>query len=330
MDVLFIGGTGNISGDCAALLRRRGDRVALLTRGRLPVPPGYEAIRADHADPAALQAALAGRCFDAVVNFIGYDVPDVRLDAELLRGRTGQYVFISTTVVYRKPPTRLPVTETDALGNPFSDYGRRKLACEEYLLERFRSAAFPVTIVRPSHTYSCQWIPNPVTSIGYTVAARLEQGRPVFIHDDGQGLWTLTASADFAVGLAGLLGQAKAIGECFQITADEVLTWNQILAEIALALGVARPELVHIPSDFIARVEPIMHDKLLGDKAHPGVFDNAKIKRAVPEFTCPTSFRAGIRRSLAWFKEDPLRQRVNPHTDGIFDRVIAAWDGRGR
>jgi nucleoside-diphosphate-sugar epimerase len=330
MDVLFIGGTGNLSADCAALLRQRGHRVTLLTRGRLPVPAGYEALRADHADAAAMLAALNGRSFAAVVNFIGYDVPDVRLDAELFRGRTRQYVFISTTVVYRKPPARLPVTEAAPLGNEFSDYGRKKQACEDFLLERWRTTGFPVTIVRPSHTYSCQWIPNPVTSVGYTVAARLEQGRPVFVHDDGQGLWTLTASADFAVGLAGLLGQAAAIGECFQITADEVLTWNQILAEVALALGVERPHLVHIPSEFIAQVEPIMRDKLLGDKAHPGVFDNAKIKRAVPDFACPTSFRTGIRRSLAWFKADPARCQVNPQIDGIFDRVITAWEGRTR
>ena len=330
MDVLFIGGTGNISGECAALLRRRGHRVALLTRGRLPVPAGYEAIRADHADAAAMQAALAGRCFDAVVNFIGYDVPDVRLDAELFRGRTRQYVFISTTVVYRKPPVRLPVTEGDALGNAFSDYGRKKQACEDFLRERFRADGFPVTIVRPSHTYSDSWIPNPVSSVGYTVAARLEQGRPVFIHDDGQGLWTLTSSADFAVGLAGLLGQSAAIGERYQITADEVLTWNQIVAELGLALGLERPRVVHIPTDFICAVEPIMRDKLLGDKAHPGVFDSAKIKRAVPDFACRTSFREGLRRSLAWFKAETARQQVNPQVDGIFDRVIAAWEARSR
>ena len=330
MDVLFIGGTGNLSSDCAALLRSRGHRVTLLTRGRLPVPTGYEAIQADHADAAATKVALSGRCFDAVLNFIGYDVPDVRLDAELFRGRTPQYLFISSTVVYRKPPARLPVTENDPLGNEVSDYARKKLACEEFLRERFRVDGFPVTIVRPSHTYSCQWIPNPVTSVGYTLAARLEQGRPVFIHDDGQGLWTLTASSDFAVGLAGLVGQPDAIGECYQITSDEVLTWNQILAEISLALGVERPNVVHIPSDFIAGVEPIMRDKLLGDKAHPGVFDCAKIKRLVPDFACRTSFRTGIRRAVEWFKADPARQQTNPQIDGIFDRVIAAWQGRSK
>lgn len=327
MDILFIGGTGNISADCAALLLARGHHVSLLTRGRTPVPAGYEAIRADHADAVAMRSVLGTRRFDAVVNFIGYDVPDVRLDAELFRGRTGQYVFISTTVVYRKPPAHLPVCETDPLGNEFSVYGRKKQACEDFLREQ-ASADLPITIVRPSHTYSQRWIPNPVTSVGYTVAARLEQGRPVFIHDDGQGLWTLTASEDFAVGLAGLLGNPAALGETFQITSDEVLTWNQILAETSLALGVATPAIVHIPTDFISQVEPIMRDKLKGDKAHPGVFDNAKIKRAVPEFACRVSFREGIRRAVRWFREDPARRQINAPMDGIFDRVVAAWAQR--
>ncbi|NLF16675.1 MAG: NAD-dependent epimerase/dehydratase family protein [Lentisphaerae bacterium] len=329
MDILFIGGTGNISSDCAALLLARGHRVTLVTRGRTPVPSGFEAVVADHADAAAMRAALGRRHFDAVVNFIAYDVPDVQRDVELFRGRTGQYVFISTTVVYRKPPARLPITEADPLGNDFSLYGRKKQACEDFLRSH-AGADLPVTIVRPSHTYSSRWIPNPVSSVGYTVAARLEQGRPVFIHDDGQGLWTLTSSADFAVGLAGLLGNPAALNDAFQITSDEVLTWNQIMAEISLALGVAAPAIVHIPTEVICEVEPVMHDKLKGDKAHPGVFDCAKVKRLVPDFACRTGFREGIRAAVAWFREDPSRQRPDASVDALFDRVIAAWDDRRR
>lgn len=327
MDILFIGGTGNISSDCAALLLARGHRVTLVTRGRTPVPAGFEAVVADHADAAAMRAALGRRHFDAVVNFIAYDVPDVQRDVELFRGRTGQYVFISTTVVYRKPPARLPVSEADLLGNEFSLYGRKKQACEEFLREH-AGADLPITIVRPSHTYSPRWIPNPVSSVGYTVAARLEQGRPVFIHDDGQGLWALTSSADFAVGLAGLLGNPAALNDAFQITSDEVLTWNQIMAEISLALGVAAPAIVHIPTEVICQIEPVMHDKLKGDKAHPGVFDCAKVKRLVPDFDCRTGFRQGIRAAVAWFREDPSRQRPDASVDALFDRVIAAWDRR--
>jgi nucleoside-diphosphate-sugar epimerase len=328
MDILLIGGTGNLSTECAAVLHAQGHRVSVLTRGRNPVPAGYEAIRADHGDPAALAAALAGRRFAAAVSFIGYDVPDVRLDADLLRGRVEQYVFISTTVVYRKPPTHLPVTEDEPQGNAFSAYGRKKQACEEFLWERLRTDGFPVTIVRPSHTYSCRWLPNPVTSVGYTVAARLEQGRPVFIHDDGQGLWTLTAAEDFAAGLAGLIGHPAAIGESFHITSDEVLTWNRILAEIALALGVGQPQVVHIPTDFIAEVESVMQDKLKGDKAHPGIFDTAKLRRLVPDFECRIPFRTGVRRAIAWFREDAARRQVDPGIDSLFDRVITAWGER--
>jgi nucleoside-diphosphate-sugar epimerase len=168
-------------------------------------------------------------------------------------------------------------------------------------------------------------MPNPVTSVGYTVAARIEQGRPVFVHDDGQGLWTLTHTEDFAVGLAGLIGNEDAIGETFQITSDCVLTWNQIMAETCRALGVDDPEIVRIPTDFICAVEPIMDPKLRGDKAHHGVFDNAKIKRAVPEFECKISFREGIRRSVEWFRAAPERQTIDPKIDALFDRVIDEW-----
>ena len=329
MNILFIGGTGNISTDCAALLHRRGHDISVLTRGTAPIPAEYSACRADRHDRAAVEAALAQKKIDVVLDFIAYDVPDVTMARDLFQGRVRQYVFISTTVVYSRPPERLPFTETSPLGNRFSEYGRNKLACEEFLLRQCRENGFPVTIVRPSHTYSKRWMPNPVTSVGYTVAARLEQGKPVFVHDDGQGLWTLTHTEDFAVGLAGLIGNEDAIGEAAQITSDCVLTWNQIMAETCRALEVDAPEIVHIPTEFIARAEPVMAPKLQGDKAHHGVFDNAKITRLVPEFECGISFREGIRRSVEWFRADPQRQAVNPEVDAIFDRVIERWRESG-
>jgi nucleoside-diphosphate-sugar epimerase len=230
--------------------------------------------------------------------------------------------------VYAKPHARLPLTEASPVGNAFSAYARDKLACEQWLQERHDPAAFPVTIVRPSHTYSRRWLPNPVASGSYTLGARFEQGKPVFVHGDGQGLWTLTATADFAVALAGLAGQAGAIGETYQVTSDEVLTWNQILRETAWALGVDDPEIITVPTDFICDVVPGMTDKLKGDKAEPGVFDNAKIKRAVREFSGTTSFREGIAKSVKWFRADPVRMTVDPETDRVFDRVVEAWRER--
>jgi nucleoside-diphosphate-sugar epimerase len=256
MKILFIGGTGNISSECAALLHQLGHEILVLSRGRAAMPSGYRAIRADRKDPAAMRTALKGVTPDVVLNFIGYDVPEVQADYELFKGLVLQYVFISSTVVYARPPRQLPLTEDAPLGNPLWDYAQKKLACEQWLLQRRQETGFPVTIVRPSHTYSKAWVPNPVSSSSYTFAARLEQGKAVFVHDDGESPWTLTAASDFAAGLAGLLGKPEAIGEAFHITSDEVLTWNQICAEIAAALGAAAPQIVKVPTDFICQVAP--------------------------------------------------------------------------
>jgi len=186
MKILFLGGTGNISSECGAVLHERGHEVVVLNRGRTPAPPGWRVLRADRQDPAAMSAALAGLAPEVVVNFLGYEVSDVQLDFELFRGAVRQYVFISSATVYAKPPPRLPLTEDAPLGNPWWDYAQKKLACEQWLRQRREQTGFPVTIVRPSHTYSKRWVPNAVSSSSYSFAARLEQGKPVFVHDDGE------------------------------------------------------------------------------------------------------------------------------------------------
>jgi nucleoside-diphosphate-sugar epimerase len=325
MKILFIGGTGNISADCAALLHKRGHEILVLSRGQTAVPPGYRAIVADRKDAVAMRAALKGVQPDVVLNFLGYDLPDVQVDYELFNGVVRQYVFISSTVVYAKPPPQLPLTEDGPFGNPLWDYAQKKLACEQWLQERRKEARFPVTIVRPSHTYSKRWIPNAVSSGSYTFAARLEQGKPVFVHDDGESRWTLTTTADFAVGLAGLVGRPETIGEAFHITSDEVLTWNQIYAEIAAALGVKSPQIVKVPTDFICQMAPQLTGTLKGDKAHPAVFDNSKIKRFVPEFCCRTPFRLGVRESVRWLREHPDQQNLRPELDEMIEKVLEAW-----
>ena len=223
----------------------------------------------------------------------------------------------------------MPLTEDAPLGNPLWDYAQKKLACEQWLLQRRQETGFPVTIVRPSHTYSKAWVPNPVSSSSYTFAARLEQGKAVFVHDDGESPWTLTAASDFAAGLAGLLGKPEAIGEAFHITSDEVLTWNQICAEIAAALGAAAPQIVKVPTDFICQVAPELTGTLKGDKAHPGVFDNAKIKRFVPEFRCRKPFAVGVRESVAWLRQHPEQQNLKPELDAMIEKVLAAWRMQG-
>lgn len=330
MKILFIGGTGNISTDCAALLDQRGHEILILSRGRNAVPASGRAIQADRKDAAAMRAAVAETRPDVVINFLGYEVADVETDFTLFNGDIRQYVFISSATVYAKPPAKLPITEQAPLGNAWWEYAQKKLDCERWLLERCSQTKFPVTIVRPSHTYSKRWVPNPVSSSSFTFAARLLAGKPVFVPDDGENPWTLTAAADFAIGLAGLLGKAESIGEAFHITSDEVLTWNQIVAEIATALGARAPQIVKVPTEFICQKAPHMIGSLKGDKAHPGVFDNSKIKRFVPEFQCRVPFATGVRESIAWLQEHPEQQNLNPKVDAMCDEVIGAWRSEKR
>jgi nucleoside-diphosphate-sugar epimerase len=326
MKILFIGGTGNISADCAALLHGRGHEIAVLTRGRSAVPAEYRKVVADRKDPASMRRAVAGVQPEVVLNFLGYELGEVQADVELFQGSIRQYIFISSATVYAKPPAKLPVTEDAPLGNAWWEYAQKKLACEDWLRLQQREKGFPVTIVRPSHTYSKLWVPNPVSSSSFTFAIRLEQSKPVFVPDQGENPWTLTAASDFALGLAGLVGNSQAIGEAFHITSDEVLTWNQIVAEIAAAMGASSPEVVKVPTEFICRIAPQMTGSLKGDKAHPGVFDNSKIKRFVPGFACRIPFRVGVRESVAWLRSHPEHQNLSPKVDALCDEVVGAWE----
>jgi nucleoside-diphosphate-sugar epimerase len=323
--ILFIGGTGNISTDCAALLSARGHEIQVVSRGKSVVPREYRVFLADRRDPQAMRRVISEAAPEVVINFLGYELEEVQLDYELFQRRARQYVFISSATVYAKPHTVLPLREDAPLGNPWWEYARKKQACEEWLRERFERDGFPVTIIRPSHTYSKKWVPNPVSSSSYTFASRLERGRPVYVHDLGETLWTLTASSDFAEGLAGLVGLDASLGEAVHITSDEALSWNQIYAEIAAALGVPTPEVVKIPTDFICQVAPRFSGSLKGDKAHAGVFDNTKIKRLVPGFQARKPFRIGVRESIAYLREHPLEQNLSAELEQTIENIIAAW-----
>ncbi|MCG3149485.1 MAG: hypothetical protein PCFJNLEI_02948 [Verrucomicrobiae bacterium] len=323
MNILFIGGTGNISTDCAALLHERGHQIGVVSRGNAAVPAAYRSFTADRRNRDALRGALAGETFDVVINFLGYDLPDLEVDFAVFAGNIRQYIFISSATVYAKPHRQLPITEKTPLGNFYSEYAQKKLRCEEWLAKQ----DLPVTIVRPSHTYSKKWIPNQAGSVGYTFAARLERGAPVFVANDGENPWTLTSSQDFAVGLAGLVGKERAVGETFHITSDEALTWNQIYAEVGLALGV-QPVVEKVPVDFICQKFPELTGGLKGDKIEPAIFDNSKLKRFVPEYVCRKDFATGIRESITWLRAHPEDQALNPKTDALIDQIITAWRTR--
>ncbi len=325
MKLLFLGGTGNISTACVALAVERGHEVTVLNRGRTPsrIPASARVALGERDDRAALQRAAGATRYDAVVDFLAYRPEQVETAIAAFGGRVGQYVFISTAAAYEKPVVHYLITEATPLANPFWEYARLKIACEERLWRARRESGFPATVVRPSYTYGPTWIPSGFGGQDYTVVSRMRGGRPIVCHGDGTSLWVMTTASDFAVGLVGLLGQAGALGEAFHITSDEVLTWQAIYRTIAQAAG-AELEMVHVPSSLIASIFPDRGGSLLGDKAWSVVFDNAKIRRFVPDYRPRVSFAEGMARSIAWFDADPARRVVNAEADGRIDQVIAA------
>ena len=329
MKVLFIGGTGIISTACTKLAAQRGIEVTLLTRGRHEntVPPGVTVINADVKDTAAAAHALAGKLFDAVVDWIAFVPEDVERDLELFSGHTKQFIFISSASAYQRPVSHYLITESTPLANPYWDYSRNKIACEERLIKAYRESGFPVTIIRPSLTYGDSQIPLVLNSWEkpYTAVDRMLKGKKVVVPGDGSSLWGITHNSDFAKGLVGLLGHPQALGHAFHITSDEVMTWDQYYRIVGAAIGV-EPQIVHIPSDFLIACKPELQGTLIGDKSSSVVFDNTKIRRFVPGYCATTSFAQGIRQTLAWFDADPSRKQIDTALNNALDKVIDAYE----
>lgn len=326
MNALLIGGTGTISMAITRLLAEKGWEVHLLNRGnrKAEVPQGVHWIQADISDEQAVAQILQGRHFDCVCEFIGFLPEQVERDIRLFEGKTSQYLYISSASAYHKPATDYRITEGTALANPYWEYSRNKIACEEVLMKAYREHQFPVTIIRPSHTYDNRNMPLGVHGDkgSYQVIKRMLQGKPVIIHGDGTSLWTMTHNWDFAKGYVGLMGNPHAIGEAFQITNDETLTWNQIYAAIARVLGVEL-KAFHVSSEFLAATGKYdLLGSLIGDKANSVVFDNSKLKRAVPDFVPTVRFEQGIRDTIENIMAHPELQTEDPEFDEWCDKVI--------
>lgn len=327
MKVLFIGGTGNISTSVSKLAVSKGIDLYLLNRGKSGVEiPGTKTITADIYNHDNAKEALKDHEWDVVVNWIAFTPEHIQNDFELFKGNTKQYIFISSASIYQKPPTMPVITESTPLANPYWQYSRDKIACEELLNQAYRKVGFPITIVRPSHTYNTT-IP---ISIGgwnqYTAVDRMKKGKKVIIHGDGTSLWTVTHARDFAKAFVGLLGNQRSLGHAINITSDEVLTWNQIYEAVAAAAG-AELNAVHISTEFIGKIAPDLKDGLMGDKAHSAIFDNSKIKQLVPGYTATIPFSEGIKETLAWFEEKEERMVVDPETNAMMDKIISAFEG---
>ncbi len=326
MKVLFIGGTGNISISISKLALEKGIELYHLNRGKTSRPlPGINTIKADITNPAELTTVLKNHTWDVVVNWIAFVEEDIRRDFELFNGKTKQYIFISSASAYQKPLAHPVVTESTPLKNPYWQYSRNKIACEDLLNYYYRDNDFPATIVRPSHTYDTI-IPVPIGgSKEYTTVDRMKKGKKIIVHGDGTTLWTLTHSEDFAKGFVGLLGHKQAIGHSFHITSDENLTWDQIHHIIADAAG-GEANIVHIPADLLAAYDENLLGELTGDKSSSVIFDNSKIKQFVPGFSATIPFSEGIKRTLDWFHLDNARQIINEETNAWIDMVIERYE----
>ena len=326
MKVLFIGGTGNISTYVSRLCIQKGIELYLLNRGTRDVNiPGVQIINGDISKPEQIIPLLKDHKWDAVVNWIAFNVNDIERDIDLFSNKTKQYIFISSASAYQKPPSHPVITESTPLYNPYWDYSQNKIACEERLNHEYQNKNFPVTIVRPSLTYGTVL---PVIMGGwteYTIVDRIKKGKEIIVHGDGTSLWVVTHAEDFAKGFIGLIGHQQAIGHSFHITSDEVLTWDQMYNALADAVGI-EANIVHISSDFIVKHEKSLLGSLLGDKSYSVIFDNTKIKTFVPDYIATIPFNQGIKRTLAWFEAEPKRQIIKEESNKMIDNILKAYN----
>ena len=332
MKALFIGGTGTISMAITRLLASRGEELYLLNRGNrsVEIPEGVSVINADINDEEDVKKKLDGLMFDSVCDFIGFVPESIERDYRIFKDKTKQYMYISSASAYHKPTKSYIINEGTALANPYWEYSRNKIACEDYLMKLYRDEGFPVTIIRPSHTYDERSVPLGVhgDNGSWQVVKRIKEGKPVIIHGDGTSLWTMTHNSDFAKAFVGLMGNPHAIGEAYQIMSDETLSWNQIYKTVADALGVEfKP--YYVSSSYLNEIAPASFDvegNLLGDKALSVVFDCSKLKRAVPDFTTHVSFAEGCRRAVKHILAHPELQKEDKEFDEWCDKVISVLD----
>ena len=330
MKVLFIGGTGTISMAISRLLLSQGHTLYLLNRGsrNTGLSGDLVELKVDINDEAAVAALISDLKFDVVADFIAFVPEQLERDYRLFREKTKQFIYISSASAYQKPLSDYRINEGTPLANPYWEYSRNKIAGEEYLMKLYREEGFPVTIVRPSHTYDERSIPLGAHGEkgSFSVIKRMLEGKPVIIHGDGTSLWTITHNSDFAKGFVGLMGNIHAIGEAVQITSDESVTWNQIYQIIADALHV-KLNAVHVASEFLdACSDYDFAGSLLGDKANTVVFDNSKLKRLVPGFTATVRADQGIRSTIEYVLSHPECQVEDPEFDDWCDRVIEALE----
>ncbi len=330
MKTLCIGGTGTISTAITTLLAKQGHEVFLLNRGSRSseIPDGVTVLKCDVNDERSLVNTVKGMEFDVVSDFIAFVPSQVERDYRVFKGKTKQFIFISSASAYQKPLSNYQITEGTPLANPYWEYSRNKIACEEFLMKKYREEGFPVTIIRPSHTYDERAVPLGVHGKkgSWQVVKRILEEKPVIIHGDGTSLWTMTHNSDFAKAYVGLMNNVHALGEAVQITSDESLTWNQIYESIARAVN--KPlKAVHVSSEFLAACSDYdFTGSLIGDKSNTVVFDNTKLKRLVPDFCASVRFDQGVKKTIDYIIQHPVFQHLDPEFDQWCDALICGLE----
>lgn len=332
MRVLFIGGTGTISTSISRRLAENGCDLYLLNRGTRndQLPTNINFIQADIGNEADVSKKLEGMTFDVVCDFIGFVPEQLERDFRLFHNKTKQFMYISSASAYHKPVKNPIITEGTSLANPYWEYSRNKIACEDFLMRMYQENGFPVTIIRPSHTYCERSAPLGLHGKhgSWQVIKRMLEGKPIIVHGDGSSLWTMTHSDDFAKGFIGLMGNPQAIGEAFHITSDESLSWNQVYEVIANCLDVPYKP-YYVASEYLARIAPAGYDLmggLIGDKSNTVIFDNSKLKRAVPDFQSTIRFEQGMRKTLDYMLSHEDCQTIDEEFDSWCDKVIAVLE----
>jgi nucleoside-diphosphate-sugar epimerase len=324
LNVLFVGGTGQISLPCVEEAVAAGHRVSVFNRGMhdAALPAGVTSITGDVKRPEDY-ARLGEQLYDVVCQFMAFTPDQMAEDIATFAGKVGQYIFISSASVYEKPARHYIITEETPAVNPYWKYSQDKIACEE-LLRQARGLDW--TIVRPSHTVRTG-LPTMMGE-GDIVPRRMLAGLPVIVAGDGTTPWTLTRSRDLAVPFVRLFGNKGAIGETFHITSDRAYGWDQIYRAIGAGLGVEL-DIVHVPTDTLVRYNPAWEGPLLGDKTWAALFDNSKIKRIAGDFACSEVLEEVLADSVMHLKKRLQAPETPSDLAPLYERIIREQSALG-
>lgn len=323
MKILFIGGTGTISSACLLALINAGHNISVLCRGtrNQRIPAGVTIYKGDaYQLDETVESEILNNEWDCIVNWAVYNAEQAALDIKRFAAVTSHYIFISTTSVYDGSNKMNPISETQAYVASDWIYSKGKIAAEQKFLEAFRTINFPVTIIRPGHTYADFTVPTNIQGLGYGLIKRIETSQPVLIHGDGNSLWTLTHSEDFANAFIQLLNKKSIQGEIFHLTSEQHCTWNDIFAIYSNLLG-KKIQKVYMEPEEIMRRSPIIGEPIVSDKIYNRYFNLEKINKYITMHP-QISLTDGLEKVMRWHKTNLNGIKPNLAVESELDKLL--------